>query len=84
MESKLRVGLLGGNAEYGWGGRAHVPAIRALPEYELVAVGTSRASTAAKAANDFDVPFGYSDHHGLINNPEVDVISVSVKAPLHY
>ena len=84
MERKIRVGLLGGNAEYGWGGRAHIPAIKALPEYELVAVGTSRASTAAKAANDFDVAYGYSNHHGLINNPEVDVISVSVKAPLHY
>jgi predicted dehydrogenase len=84
MERKIRVGLLGGNAEYGWGGRAHIPAINALPEYELVAVGTSRPSTAAKAAKDFDLAYGYSDYQELINNPEVDVVSVSVKAPLHY
>ena len=84
MVKKIRVGLLGGSGVYGWGGRAHAPAIAALPEYELVAVGTSRPETAAKAAQDLNAPYGYSDYRELIANTEVDLVSVSVKAPLHY
>ena len=56
MVKKIRVGLLGGSGVYGWGGRAHAPAIAALPEYELVAVGTSNPETAAKAAQDLNAP----------------------------
>ena len=84
MVKKIRVGLLGGSGVYGWGGRAHAPAIAALPEYELVAVGTSRPETAAKAAQDLNAPYGYSDYRELIANTKVDLVSVSVKAPLHY
>jgi len=37
---KIRVGIIGANAHYGWSMRAHLPALRALPDYELTAVCT--------------------------------------------
>src|SRR6266850_5945110 len=39
---KIRVGIIGANAHDGWSMRAHLPALRALPDYELLAVCTSR------------------------------------------
>ena len=84
MVEKIRVGVLGASAAYGWGGRAHAPAIEALPEYELVAVGTSRPETAALAAEQLGARHAHHDYRELIANPEVDLVCVSVKAPLHY
>ena len=84
MTKRLGVGVLGASRVYGWGGRAHVPAIKALPEFELVAVGTSRPETAATAADQLGARFGYHDYRSLIDNPEVDIVVVSVKAPLHH
>ena len=34
---KLKVGVIGANPTYGWSPRAHLPAIVALPDIELVA-----------------------------------------------
>ena len=34
---RIRVGVIGASVHYGWGMRAHLPALLALPEYELVA-----------------------------------------------
>src|ERR1700719_267304 len=43
---KIRVGIIGANAHYGWGSSAHIPALKALPEFEITAVCTSRQETA--------------------------------------
>ena len=34
---RLRVGLIGANVNYGWAPRAHLPALTALPDIDLVA-----------------------------------------------
>ena len=47
----LRVGVIGANVDYGWGGRAHLPALKKLPEYSLTAVCTTRPETAAATAD---------------------------------
>ena len=82
MRDKIRVGVIG--ARGAWTGRAHLPAIKALPEYDLVAVATSRPETAAEAAKKFGAKHAHHDYHELIANPEVDLITVSIKAPMHY
>ena len=51
MADKIRVGIIGANANYGWSKRAHLPALLALPQFELAAVCTSRAETAEESAN---------------------------------
>ena len=32
---QIRVGSIGANAHHGWSMRAHLPALRAMPDYEL-------------------------------------------------
>ncbi len=35
LQEKIRIGIIGANAHYGWSMRAHLPALLALPEYEI-------------------------------------------------
>lgn len=44
---KIRLGIIGANVHYGWGTRAHLPALTHLPDYELVAVCTALASASS-------------------------------------
>jgi predicted dehydrogenase len=49
---KIRVGIIGANAHYGWSMRAHLPALRAMPDYELTAVCTSTGHNLRVTPND--------------------------------
>ena len=81
---KLRVGLIGANIDYGWGGRAHVPALQALPEYELTAVCTAHPETARAAADKFGVRLAFHDYGEMLAHPDIDVVVVAVRVPKHY
>ena len=49
----IRVGLIGAAPDRGWAASAHIPALRALPDYALAAVCTTRQESAdATARND--------------------------------
>ena len=52
---KIRVGIIGANVRYGWGRDAHIPALSALPEFEITAVCTSRQETADETAKHFGI-----------------------------
>jgi predicted dehydrogenase len=84
QSGKIRVGVVGANPEKGWGGAVHLPAILALPEFSLVAVGTSRAESAAASAKLFGAKLAFSDAASLVAHPDVDLVVISVKAPEHY
>jgi predicted dehydrogenase len=43
---KIRLGIIGANIHYGWGSRAHLPALTHLPDYEVVALCTAHQETA--------------------------------------
>ncbi|KAA2248746.1 Gfo/Idh/MocA family oxidoreductase [Solihabitans fulvus] len=79
----IRVGILGASPDRGWASTAHVPALRALPEYELTAVGTSRADSARKAAELFGAAHAFTDARQLAEHPEVDLVTITVKVPAH-
>src|SRR4029450_9077358 len=83
-EDKIHVGIIGANAHYGWSMRAHLPALLALPEYELTAVCTSRRETAEEWAQHYGAKFAFHDYHAMVNPPDVDLVSVSVRVPLHH
>jgi hypothetical protein len=53
---KIRVGIIGANVRNGWGRDAYIPALRALPEFEISAVSTSRQETADETAKHFGIP----------------------------
>ena len=83
QESTIGVGLIGANADRGWARAAHIPALRADPRYDLVAVGTSNATSAQRAAETFGAGYGYSDVRALMEHPDVDLVVISVKVPYH-
>ncbi|MCX4092046.1 Gfo/Idh/MocA family protein [Nocardia sp. alder85J] len=78
----IRVGIVGASPDRGWAIRAHLPALRALPDYRISAVGTSRPDSARAAADLFDArPF--TDPRALAEHPEVDLVAITVKVPAH-
>ena len=81
---KIRVGVIGANAERGWASRSHLPALRALPEFDLAAVCTTRAESARRSAETFGAAEAYDDHVRMLEQADLDVVAVSVKVPDHY
>ena len=81
---KIRVGVIGANAHYGWGMRAHLPALLALPEYQLTGVCTARRETAEESAKHYGASLAFNDYQEMAQHPDIDLISVAVKVPMHY
>ena len=67
-----------------WGERAHVPAVQALPELELAAVCTAHADTAQAFAQRTGAPTAYSDVDQLVQDPDLDLITVATRVSLHH
>src|SRR5436190_15905905 len=82
-ESTLGVGIIGVSADRGWAATAHIPALRALPNYETRALSAHSAEAARAAGEAFGVAAVFSDHEQLVAQPDVDVVAVTVKVPHH-
>ena len=82
--ASIGVGIIGANVNYGWGTRAQIPALQALPEFRLVAVCTTRTETAEETARAFDIPSAYADVEPLVNHPDVDLVLICVRVPHHH
>jgi predicted dehydrogenase len=80
---KIRVGIIGVNAGRGFASIAHIPALQALPDFEIAAVCTTRQATADAAARHYGVPLAFADPVQLAAHPHVDLVTVCVKAPDH-
>src|SRR6266571_2675901 len=83
-EDKLHLGIIGASTRYGWGMRAHLPAIKALPQFDLLAVCTTSKETAEASAAHYGAPKAYWNYHQLVEDPDMDVVDVCVRAPSHY
>ncbi|MBC8103782.1 MAG: Gfo/Idh/MocA family oxidoreductase [Cytophagales bacterium] len=83
MSEKIGVGIIGANPDRGWALTAHLPALAALPQYELRAVGTSRRETADAAAAKFGALLAFANYAELVRHPDIDLVTVSVKVPNH-
>ena len=87
MADKIRVGIVGATVTQGgsgWGANAHVPALKALADYELKAVCTAHADTARASQEAFGAELAFHDIDDLVSSPEIDLIVVSVRVPGHY
>ena len=84
MTDKIRVGIIGANANYGWSKRAHLPALLGMPDFELTAVCTSRRETAAESKDFYGARLAFHDYTEMANHPDVDLVVVSVSVPAHY
>src|SRR5256884_4502142 len=82
-ESTLGVGIIGVSPSRGWAATAHIPALRALPSYEIRALSGHSMESARAAGKVFGVGAVFSDHKQLVSQPDIDVVAVTVKVPHH-
>ena len=79
MNKKIRWGILGtGNIA-----RQFAADLTAVPEAQLLAVGSRAADTAQNFADSFNVPRPYPSYEQLINDPEIDVVYIATPNMLH-
>src|SRR5438093_12066446 len=81
--STLGVGIIGVSPVRGWAADAHIPALRALPNYEIRALSAHSAESARAAGEVFGVDAVFSDHEQMVTQPDIDVVAVTVKVPHH-
>ncbi len=83
MAAPIRVGLIGVNPDQGWAAHTHLPALQALPQFELTAVSTTSRETAEFAAQRFGASLAFDNAHDLVTHPDVELVTVAVKVPHH-
>ncbi|MFA7248005.1 MAG: Gfo/Idh/MocA family oxidoreductase [Dehalococcoidia bacterium] len=86
MAGKIRIGIVGATVTpggSGWGANAHVPALRALPDYELKAVCTAHEDTARASAAAFGAELAFHNIDDMAAHPDVDLVVVCVRVPWH-
>src|SRR6266545_4081774 len=83
IESTLGVGIIGVSPVRGWAATAHIPALRALPTYEIRALSGHSAESARAAGEVFGVSAVFSDPKQMVSQPDIDVVAVTVKVPHH-
>ena len=84
MTDKIRVGIIGANANYGWSKRAHLPALLGMPDFELTAVCTSRPETAEESRAFYGARLAFHDYTEMARHPDIDLVVVSVSVPAHH
>jgi predicted dehydrogenase len=82
-EKQIRVGIVGASAQKSWAHLSHVPAINGLSGLKLAAVATRNEQSARKSAAAFGADRWFSDPLAMINDDQVDVITISVRVPAH-
>jgi predicted dehydrogenase len=83
-DKPIGVGIIGVQPGRSWGAVAHVPALQALPDYEVTALSTTRMESAQMAGAVLGVAHCYDNHAALIGDPSVDLVAVTVKVPHHF
>jgi predicted dehydrogenase len=83
MTVRIGVGIIGASPRRGWAKEAHLPALRALPEFDVRAVSTTRRDTAEEAARLTGANLWFDDHRALLSSREVDLVVVAVNVTRH-
>lgn len=87
MTDRIRVAIVGATVTpggSGWGANAHVPALHALPAYELKAVCTAHADTAKASAEKYGAALAFHNMDDMVAHPGIDLVVVCVRVPGHY
>src|SRR5215212_2552112 len=75
----IRWGILGTGAI----ARRFVRGLRSLPKAEVFAVGSRSEASAAKFADEHNIPRRHASYEDLASDPGVDVIYIATPHPLH-
>jgi predicted dehydrogenase len=81
--STLGVGIIGVSPQRGWAATAHIPALRALPNFEVRALSTPSEESARAAGELFGVDAVFTDHEEMVARSDIDIVAVTVKVPHH-
>ena len=87
MAAKIRVGIVGATVTpggSGWGANSHVPALQALPDFEIKAVCTAHEETALASKAAFGAELAFHDFEEMIAHPDIDLVAVIVRVPGHH
>ena len=76
----LRVGLIG----LGGIARSHCDAIATLENVEVVAVADLLEENRRRYMENYSIPKGYSSHHELLQDDEIDAVAVILGHQLHH
>jgi len=68
----------------GWGANAHVPALRGLSGYELMAVCTQHKETAEASRDAFGAEVGFDNFEKMVGDSSIDLAAVVVRVPKHH
>jgi len=79
MGKRVRWGILG----LGSIARSFATGLRALPEAELLAVGSRTAEKAAAFGDEFGAPHRHGSYADLANDPDVDAIYIATPHSFH-
>lgn len=85
----IRLGIIGLSADpRAWASIAHVHPLKSAPlseKYQITALATSSEKSAKAAAETHQIPTerAYHSAEDIANSPEVDMVVVSVKIPMH-
>lgn len=79
----IGVGIIGLGSQGGWAGRAHLPALRAVPGYEVRALSASSKESAERSGQRHGVSLTFGTAAELAASDEVDLVVVAVKVPHH-
>jgi predicted dehydrogenase len=83
MNAPVRVGIVGANASRGWALDAHIPALKRLPEFALVAVSARSQELADEAGAAFGAQRAFGDSLKMVREACIDLVVVTVKVPEH-
>lgn len=73
-----KVGITGA----GFGARAHLPAFKAHPEFDVVAIASPRS--ASRIAEERGVPQAFSSIDEMLKNADIDVVSIAAPPFTHH
>src|SRR5260370_27674927 len=82
--TKIGVGIIGASPNRGWALAAHIPALQALPNYEIRAVSTSRRESAEKSAQTLGLALAFDTHADLIARAQIHLVLVAVQVAPHH
>ncbi|KAF2194469.1 NAD-binding Rossmann fold oxidoreductase family protein [Zopfia rhizophila CBS 207.26] len=84
--SPKNIGLIGLSAKGSWASRSHLKYLQNSLHYKISALQNSSKEAADAAAKEYslDNVLTYNDSTSLANDPNVDIVAVSVNVPRHY
>ncbi len=79
MGDKVRIGVIG----VGQIGKHHLRQYQEVPEAEVVAIADIREDEARRVAQEFGIPYVYTDYHDLLRRDDIQSVDVALHNRLH-